>query len=373
MKTTLLEQLNLQLTHELGKEFEKRAPKYDREGSFVKENYEDLKANGYFIAMIPEELGGLGISFSEMANHIRIIGQYDGSTALALSMHSHLIAANVWKYKKGQGGDDVLKKVVDKDLVLISTGARDWLESNGEMTKVEGGYVVSGKKFFASQSAYADVAVTSAPYHHPEEGWQVLHFSVPMNSEGVSTKNDWDTMGMRGTGSQTIEFDNVFVKEEAIGLTRPQGEFHPFWDVVLTVAMPLISSAYVGIAQKAYEKAIGGAQKSYRQKPHVVYQVGEIKNKLVNLEVIWKDMVSITNNFDFDPADENSSEILIRKTLIANGAMDVVNQAIDIAGGGAYYRKTGLERLFRDVQAVRFHPLQEKDQQKWVGERILNR
>ena len=227
----------------------------------MEKNYTDLQAHGYFIALIPKELGGLGISHSAFCDHLRIIGQGCGSTALALAMHSHLIGANVWKYKKGQGGEEVLRKVVDKSLILISTGARDWLESNGEMTKVEDGYLVSGMKFFASQSAIGQVAVTSAPYQHPQHGWQVLHFAVPLSSKGVTVLNDWDTMGMRGTGSNTIKFDQVFVAENAIALARKQGDFHPFWNVVITVAMPLIMSAYVGIAQKAYKVAINRARK----------------------------------------------------------------------------------------------------------------
>ncbi len=359
------------LTHELGKRFEERAAGYDQLGSFVEENYNDLKAHGFFIALVPESLGGLGISHREFCDHIRIIGQYCGSTALSLSMHSHLVSANVWKFKKGKGGADVLKKVVEKELVLISTGARDWLESNGEMIKVENGYLVSGKKFFASQSAYGHVAVTSAPYHDPKAGWQVLHFGIPLSNKGVTVLSDWDTMGMRGTGSNTIQFDQVFVPEEAIALRRPQGEFHPFWNVVLTVAMPLIMSAYLGIAQKAYEIAVSEAKKNPKPKPHLPYQLGELYNEMTLSETLWKDMVHIANNLDFQPVDENSNRILARKTVLSKSVNKVVNQAIGIVGGGSFYKRSPLERLARDIQASEFHPLQERDQYLLVGKRIM--
>ena len=179
------------LTHRLGETFYERAQAQNDSDEFVRENYEDLKQHGYFKALVPQELGGAGVTHSQMAEIIRIIGRYCGSTALALSMHQHLVSANVWKYIHGKGGEPTLRKVVEKGLILISTGAGDWLESNGNMEKVEGGYLVSADKHFASQSAYADVLATSAPYLHPEEGWQVLHFAVPIKAEGVTVKNNW--------------------------------------------------------------------------------------------------------------------------------------------------------------------------------------
>lgn len=364
-------QLSTDLTHELGVLFEQRAFEHDRQGTFVEDNYKDLQKHGYFIALIPEELGGLGISHSTFCEHIRIIGQYCGSTALSLSMHSHLVAANVWKLRKGMGGEDVLQKVVQKELVLISTGARDFLESNGEMERVENGYLVSAMKFFASQSAYGDVVVTSAPYLDPKEGWQVLHFAVPMSADGVQVMSDWDTMGMRGTGSNTIKFNKVFIPNSAVSLKRPRGVFHPFWNAVLTLAMPLIMSAYVGIAQKAYQLAISRAQKNTSPKPHLPYQIGELFNEMVSAKTLWKDMVRIANDLDFEAIDKHSSAILARKTLVSKAVIEVVNKAIAIAGGGSFYKKSLLERLFRDVQASKFHPLQEKDQQLLIGERIL--
>ena len=371
MKTSQETMIDFDLTYQLGKKFEERAGKHDQHGSFVEANYQDLQHHGYFNALIPQELGGLGISHSEFCNHIRVIGQHCGSTALSLSMHSHLISANVWKYKRGMGGEDVLKRVVEKDLILISTGARDWLESNGEMVKVENGYLVSGMKFFASQSAYGQVAVTSAPYYDPKDGWQVYHFGVPLSSKGVTVMNDWDTMGMRGTGSNTIKFDHVFVAEDAIALKRPQGEFHPFWNVVLTVAMPLIMSAYVGIAQKAYEIAVAKARKNPSPKPHLPYQLGELYNEITLSETLWKDMVGIANDLDFEPVNENSDAILARKTMVSKSVIEVVNKAIGVVGGGSFYKKSPLERLARDIQASKFHPLQEKDQHLLVGERLI--
>lgn len=361
----------LDLTRELGDKFAEHEAENDRDAAFVKENYELLKANGFLSMAIPAELGGGGLQYQELCNVIRTIAHYSSSTALSLSMHQHLLAANIWKYKNGQGGEGVLKKVADNNLVLVSTGASDWLESNGEMKKYEGGFIVNAQKHFASQSPVGDILVTSAPYEDPEKGWQVLHFPVPFKAEGLSVMKDWNAMGMRGTGSNTVVLKNVFVPDSAVVLRRPRGEFHPVWNVVLTVAMPLIMSVYVGIAEKAASIAIEQIKKSKRTKEQVSYLVGSMQNELTAAQVHWKDMISICNNYDFSPTDEKASMILSRKTNTARACINTVNKAMEAAGAQSYLVRSGLEKLFRDVHAGNYHPLTEMNQQRFTGEYLL--
>ena len=256
-------------------------------------------------------------------------------------------------------------------MVLISTGARDWLGSNGEMKKTEGGYLFSGKKHFASQSAHGDVAVTSAPYQDEHGAWHVLHFAVPMRTEGVTLADDWDVMGMRATGSQTIVFDCVFVPDGSISLQRPRDEFHPVWGVVLTVALPLIMSVYVGLAEKAFDIAVRIGKKYQRNQKHMPYIIGKLNNKLLSAQTQLKAMVHLTNNFEFKPNDKMTMDMLSYKTNIADLTREMVQEAMEGIGGQSFYRKNELERLFRDVQASEFHPLPKWDQLNFVGERLL--
>lgn len=360
------------LTHTLGKTFAERAAHYDNSGEFVHENYKQLKAHDYFSILIPKEFGGAGLPYSEVCDIIRIMGQYCGSTALAFSMHQHLVAATVWKYiHKGEGGP-LLQKVTDHQIVLVSTGARDWLGSNGEMTKVEGGYLVNAKKHFASQSAGGDVAVTSAPFLNKFGESKVLHFAVPFSAEGVKVLDDWDVIGMRGTGSQTIEFNNVFVPDTAIALERPQDEFHPVWNLVITVALPLVMSAYVGIAERAQQIAINIGKKYGRNQKHMPYIIGKMNNDLMSAQCQLKCMIDRTNNFDFELNKTISGEMATLKTNVADACISTVAQAMEGIGGQSFYKKNELERLFRDVQASQFHPMPKWDQYEFMGEILLS-
>ena len=307
-----------------------------------------------------------------MCNVIRLIAHYCSSTALAFSMHQHLISATLWKYKHQGVGAPMLENVAKHQLVLISTGARDWLDSNGDMTKVEGGYLLNAKKHFASQSAGGDVAATTARFQNEKGEWKVLHFPVPMNADGVSTLDDWNVMGMRATGSETIVFKDVFVPESAIGLERPMDEFHPAWSVVLTVALPLIMAAYVGIAEKAAEIAIAKGKEYKRNANHMKYILGKLNNELLSAQSQWQTMIGLANNYDFKPNEETTMKTLSYKTNVSEATKNTVAEAMEAIGGQSFIKEYNLERLFRDVQASPFHPLGKWDQYAFVGERLMS-
>lgn len=359
-------------TEKLAKLFADYAEEKDKTGTFVNENYELLKTNRFFSLLVPEELGGANLNFSEVCNIIKMIGKHCGSTALAFSMHQHLVAANVWKYiHKGESAS-ILSNISDKQLVMVSTGAKDWLESNGEMKKVEGGYIVSAKKAFASQSVIGDILVTSAPFKNELGETNVLHFGVPFKSENVKLLNDWDVMGMRGTGSQTVVLDKVFVPDSAIALQRPQNEFHNVWNVVITVAMPLIMSAYMGIAERAKDIALETLKSRTSNSGHTPYLYGKLQNTYLSASVQWQAMQNLTNELDFSPYKPATSNMLSLKTNVCNACMETVKLAVELVGGQSYYRKNELERLFRDVQASQFHPLPEWKQYEFCFETEMN-
>lgn len=360
----------LHLIDQLGEQLAKNGITHDKKDTFVADNYQLLKKNRYLTAMIPKSLGGGGVTFKDMCEILVKIAHYCPSTALAFSMHQHVLAANIWKYTHQGTGAEFLKEVVEKNLVLVSTGARDWLDSNGNMTKTDGGYLVSAKKQFASQSAIGDILVTSIPYNDPDEGWQVLHFSVPMNTDGVQILDDWKTLGMRGTGSQTVTLENVFIPDDSIVMKRAKGEFPEFWNVVLTVALPLIMAPYLGIAEKAMKITLEKLKVKHNP-PYITFLLGEMYNSLTMAQVFHKDMAAIANNFDFQPEDRVGIDILTRKTLVAKACKETVNKAMETVGGRSFYRIDELERLFRDVQAVGFHTLPEKHQHHFTGEFLL--
>jgi len=171
---------------------------------------------------------------------------------------------------------------------------------------------------------------------------------------------------MRATGSRTIILEDVFVPDDAISLKRPRGRFHPAWNTILTVAMPLIMSVYTGVAEAA--AAIGQAQASRRQSdPVVPYLLGELTNDLTMAQLALDDMVRLANDLDFAMDLAVTNAILVRKTIVAENVLATVEKALEAAGGAGFYRKVGLERLLRDAHAAQFHPLSAKRQHRFTG------
>jgi acyl-CoA dehydrogenase len=354
------------IARKLGPAFADRAARHDLEGSFVADNYAELKQHRALSAGVPKELGGGGATHAELCGMLRELGRHCGSTALALSMHTHLVAASVWRYRHGQPAEALLRKIAAAELVLVATGAGDWVDSVGQAERVTGGYKVNAIKRFASGSPVGDLIVTSAPYDDPEHGAQVLHFALPLRAPGVCVHDDWNTLGMRGTGSQSVELKDAFVAQESITLQRPRGQWHPSWSVIMTVAPPLYLAPYLGIAERMAELACEHASRG-KSDWNVWQTLGELENALTTAQMAFREMVQLTNEYDFQPETERASRMLVRKTIATNAILATANKAVELVGGKSLFRRESLERLLRDVQSARFHPLPEKSQLAFTG------
>jgi alkylation response protein AidB-like acyl-CoA dehydrogenase len=363
--------LDLQkLVQIIGPRFAEGAAERDAGDVFVAEHYDVLKQHKVFSALVPADLNGGGVRHSSMCAFLRQLAHYCPSTALSLSMHQHLVAAAVYNHRQGRPGKKLLERIAADEAVLISTGASDWMESNGTVKRADGGFHVNAKKPFGSGSPRGNILVTSAPFEDSKEGWQVLHFAIPFSAQGISLADDWRTLGMRATGSQTIILDNVFVPDDAVALRRPRGRFHPAWNVILTVAMPLIMSVYTGVAEAAATISQELAKKRQND-PTVSYLLGELTNQLTMVQLAADDMVRLADNLNFAMDLEVANAILIRKTIVAEHVLAAVEKAFEAAGGAGFYRKTGLERFLRDAHAAQFHPLSGKRQHRFTGRLAL--
>jgi alkylation response protein AidB-like acyl-CoA dehydrogenase len=358
------------VARELGPAFAARAAAHDADDTFVAENYRELKERRVFSAGVPAELGGGGASHAELCAMLRELARFCGSTALALSMHTHLLAATVWRWRQGQPVAPLLERIVNEQLVLVSTGASDWLGSSGRAEREDGGYRVTARKIFGSGSPMGDLLVTSAPYDDPVEGPTVLHFPVSMKAEGVAVEDTWRTMAMRATGSNDVVLDGVFVPEAAVSLRRPKGVWHPFFNTVVAVAAPIYMSVYLGVAEAARDLALAQVARK-RDDPDVWYLVGEMENALVTGRMAVQGMVDLCADYAFTPDVATADAILIRKTIAADALMAAVEKALEAVGGGGIFRSMGLERLVRDIHGAQFHPLQAKRQHRLSGRLAL--
>jgi alkylation response protein AidB-like acyl-CoA dehydrogenase len=217
------------------------AARHDRDGTWVAESFQHVKDSGLLAIAVPSELGGEGATIREVSMVQRELAKYCGSTALASSMHQHVTAFTAWRYRRGlPGAEATLRRIVDDGIVLVSTGGGDFTRPRGEAIKIDGGYRVTGRKMFASQSPAGDVLSTMFVYDDPDRGKRVLNMAVPVKTDGVTVHDNWDTLGMRGTGSNDVTIENVFVPDDRVLADRPYDVLDPPLQVIASIAFSII-------------------------------------------------------------------------------------------------------------------------------------
>jgi alkylation response protein AidB-like acyl-CoA dehydrogenase len=358
------------IARQLGPVFAARVAAHDPNDSFPHENFEELKQHRLFAAGIPTELGGIGAPAAEQCAMLRELGRCCGATALSFSMHIHLVAGMVWLWRQGAPVGPVLERIAREQLVLCTTGARDWLDSSGSAERVDGGFRITAQKPFSSGSPGADLLLTSAIYQDPTDGPTVLHFTIPLRTPGLTILDNWRVMGMRASGSNDILFEGVFVPDTAISSRRPKGAWLPFFNVVGVVAVPPIMSVYLGIAEAARELTLEKVTKK-RDDPDVWYLVGEMENALVTAQMAVRETIEIWGDYTFAPEKATINKTVIRKTIAAEALLKVVETAMETIGGASFFRSVGLERMVRDMHAAQFHPMQAKRQLRFTGRAAL--
>jgi alkylation response protein AidB-like acyl-CoA dehydrogenase len=343
---------------ELGAAIADQSARHDREGSFVAEAYDLLRSSGYLALAVPEELGGRGATIRQVAMAQRELARHCASTALASVMHQHVVLFTAWRHRRGMAGAEAtLRRVADEGIVLVSTGGADLTRPRGEARRVDGGYVVSGRKIFASQAPVGTVLSTMFAYDDPDEGRIVLNMAVPLAAEGVTVVETWDALGMRGTGSHDVELRDVFVPDEKIMARRPHGKIDGALQVILSIAMPPIAAVYLGVAEAARDHAVAAvADTSRRLDPTVQRQVGLIDTRLRVAGWALDGALAVVGD-DPTPAMTTVAAVMAAKREIALAGVEVCDLAMEVAGGAAFSRTSPIEQAYRDVRGAKFHPL----------------
>ena len=357
--------------HELGPSFAARAQEADDGDRFVVANFADLRAAGLMEAGVPADLGGGGASVAELCAGLQELAHHCSSTALAFAMHTHQVAIPAWRWTRQQAAPvaPLLKRVAAERLTLLSSGGSDWVAGSGKAEKVEGGYRITAKKGFTSASPVGDILMTGAVWEDAPEGPTVLHFGVPMKSPHVKVDNNWKSLGMRGTGSNDVHIDGHVVPEEGVALKRKQGEWHPLFHIISMIAFPIIYAAYLGVAEAARDRAVAMAKKR-RPSDHVVSLIGRMDTELRAAQLAQAEMVRLAETAA--PGAATTNDTMMARSLVARHALAAVDLAMEAAGGAAFYRDNGLERLFRDIQGARFHPMQQGPQATYAGRMALD-
>jgi alkylation response protein AidB-like acyl-CoA dehydrogenase len=352
----------VELAGRLADEFAERAAEHDRDGSFPFENYERMREEGYLGLTVPEELGGMGAGLYDLIVAQERLAAGDGSTALAVNMHVSPIGqlASLWRASGDERLADVLRRAADGRLVYASMSAEPGdpilMSSTTAARPVDGGYRVTGKKIFGTESAVCTEFSTRALVDDPEHGQTVIFFRLPREIDGMTVKETWDVMGMRATQSNDFALDNVFVPEEDVFHRYPANHFDgTMLKTVWGWAMPTFGAVYLGIGAGAMAFAGELALKMKKEdNPEVQHLFAEMEILLESARaVLYRHAHEMETGALYSdlPVQEGMAKAVLTKYVATNNACGIVDRALHVVGGAGYFRRLPLERMYRDVRA----------------------
>ncbi len=361
----------IELAATLGREkFAPRAAAYDRDARFPFENYDDLRDAGLLAICVPKAQGGLGADFATYVMVAAEIGRHCGATALSYNMHVSSCLwsgqiADVLEMTPEQRADHERNRALHFANIVrhgqiysqpfseggaAAAGKAPW----GTLARrVDGGYLVNGKKIFASLSGAADFYGVLCTVEQPGATLRdSLYLAVPALADGVSVVGDWDPLGMRGTVSRTLLLKDVFVPETARlmpeGLYFQAASRYPHMFATL-------SPTYMGIAQAAYDFTVAYLRAEVPGMPKVLrrmYPTKQIAVAQMRIQLEQTRSLFLQNARDarVDPDKDTRMRLYAAHYTIMENAQALAALAIRTCGGQSMLKSLPLERLYRDAR-----------------------
>jgi alkylation response protein AidB-like acyl-CoA dehydrogenase len=357
------------LAAKLGRErFAPRAAQIDRDAVFPFANYADLREAGLLAICVPQAQGGMGADFSTYVMVAAEIGRHCGATALTWNMH---VCSTMWAGFIADALDMTAEQRAEHERIraihfnrIVREGkvyAQPFSEGGaaaagkapfGTLAKrVDGGYIVNGRKIFASLSGAADYYGALCTLDVPNATQRdSLYLAVPADALGVKVFGDWDPLGMRGTVSRNLDFKDVFVPTEA--RLMPEGLY-----AQAAVRFPhmfaTLSPTYMGLAQTAYDFTVQYLRGEVPGMPPVkrrMYPTKQIAVAQMRIQLEQTRALFLRNAADarIDPDRDTRMRLYAAHYSIMESANDIARLAIRTCGGQAMLKNLPLERIYRD-------------------------
>lgn len=364
----------VQKAQELASEFKKTASIHDVEGSFPFDHFSMLKDAGITALTVQKEFGGQGLPLYSFLLVQEEIAKGDGATALCLGWHNGtFIQLNETEKWTPAMLETISREAVEKGILINSAATEPKTGSPArggkpetEAKRVNGNWVISGRKTFTSLAPALDYYIVTAWI---EEKQGIGEFLIPKEADGLRIEETWNTLGMRSTRSDDLILEQVKVPAEY--LVSMKGEAKKKLPQAWLLHIP---ACYLGIASAARDFAVEFA-KEYQPNSlsHPISEIPEIRRKVALMDVelmksrhflyhvasLWEDS---------EKRNELGPTLMAVKTEVTNSAMNVVDLAMRIVGGHSLSRGNPLERYYRDVRAGLHNPPSDDITYKVLGD-----
>jgi alkylation response protein AidB-like acyl-CoA dehydrogenase len=357
--------------------FAPRAAQHDREASFPMADYHDLREAGLLALCIPERCGGLGADFETYCLVAEQLARGNASTALTYNMHALTLLMMGYfmqdvdlPSKVRQRHEELsaqrYREVIDQGVFYgqphsepVEAGSGDQLQVGGRRfgtraERVDGGYLVNGRKFFVSLAGAAHSYATPALLVG-DGPWEerTLYLAIPRDAPGVTFTGEWDPLGMRATVSRDMVLQDVWVPADAEIL--PPGVFGQFYQRRPHLFLGF-SATFLGLMQAAYDFAIAylngqvpGAPGLQGDAPARGYAVAEMLFTLEATRALYYRAIS---EECLDPSVECVQRARAAHVQVQRAVVQLTAEAMRVCGGRAILKRYPLERYYRDARAA---------------------
>lgn len=337
-------------------EFAKRkvepiSKKVDEEDHIPEELYVEMKEHGLLSLIIPQEYGGLGLDTITYSKVLEIFGRYSGGIALSLEAHNSLGLNHVFLF----GSEHMKKMVIDYTLrnsrpvawALTEPSSGTDAKNMSTTYRKEGNrYFINGSKIFITHGASAKYIVVMAK---GENG--INAFLVDGDSLGLERNKIMNKMGVRGSDTAEIVFNNVEVPSE--NLIGNEGEGFKQALKILEGGRIAIAGIALGLAEAALNLSIDYAKQrkafgtTLSQFQGIQFYLADIATNVQAARLLIEHAAEL-----YDKGMNARKEISMAKYFASQVAMDASRMAIQIYGGYGYFRDFGIERYLRDSKLM---------------------
>lgn len=373
----------LALTDKVIPALSERAARHDRDNTFPRDNYDDLRDSGLLRLTVPEELGGLGADQQDMLLILEKLAAADGATALAYAMHAAPLGswALTWRRTGAPHLEQVLRLAATGHLTLAAIASEIgtsnlFIDAKTTATRVDGGFLLHGRKSFATNSAVATMWATTARFEDPDRGPRLLILLVDPTVEGITIEQTWDTLGMRATQSNDVVYDGLFVPDQGVVQSIPVGQFDAqVLETIICWTAPSFGAVYTGIAAGALNWAVE------RILHRGLETDARVQDAVADVEIALETSRSVLRRHAAEvmsgqltgqlSVQEGLARCALVKNVCTNNAVAIMTRLADVLGGAAYQRTEPFERMWRDVQAGLIMPINNRTGKELIGASAL--
>jgi alkylation response protein AidB-like acyl-CoA dehydrogenase len=359
----------------------KEAITADREGKWVADTMQALKESKLTGLVVPKESGGLGGGLYALVRISEELGKAYSSAGLCFGMHcvgAAVIASKATEWQKKNYLEPIARGEHITTLALSEpgTGAHFYFPQTSLLPLSPEEFLVSGTKTFITNGGHADSYVVSTL--GASEDASPDQFScivLDADKKGISWGEEWNGLGMRGNSSRSASFKDIHISDKHI-LGEKGDQLWYVFNVVAPYFLMSMAGTYLGIAEAAFQEACKNLSKrTYMHNGTNLAQVSVLQHRL---GTIWAN-VERTRRLIYnaalsgDKGEPNAvTHLLAAKAEVGHCVVDVVNEAMTLAGGIGY-RENGLLGMYlRDARAAHVMSPTTDLLYTWLGRALLD-